>query len=108
MKEIPMTASKYLVVVAGAALAAGAFAGDKDHSMSDRKFDQLDQNQDSVLSKSEVASDATLSVTFASIDADGDGQITRSEYTAYVSERDTSSRSSNDWNTAPDETEEGE
>ncbi|NLG77811.1 MAG: hypothetical protein GX535_16380 [Xanthomonadaceae bacterium] len=61
----------------------------------DQKFDQLDENQDRSLSKSEAAADETLSATFASIDADGDGELSRSEFTAHLAESEGQSES--DW-----------
>ena len=91
-----MTASKYLVLLAGTMLATGAVAGgDKDHSMTsaDQKFDQLDSNQDRSLSKSEAAQDETIAATFASIDADGDGKVSRSEFTAHLAESEGQSES---------------
>ena len=91
-----MTASKYLVLLAGTMLATGAVAGgDKDHSMTsaDQKFDQLDSNQDRSLSKSEAAQDETIAATFASIDADGDGEVSRSEFTAHLAESEGQSES---------------
>jgi hypothetical protein len=96
-----MNASKYLALLAGAMLATGAMAGgDKDMKSTDQKFDQLDRNQDSSLSKSEVASDATLAATFESIDADGDGELSRSEYTAHLSESEGQSRTGGDWSSS--------
>ena len=85
-----MTASKYLALLAGAMLATGAVAGgDKDHSKSaDQKFDQLDSNQDRSISKSEASEDQNLAATFASIAADGDGELSRTEDTAHVSENE--------------------
>lgn len=95
-----MTASKYLALLAGAMLATGAVAGDKDHSMksADQKFDKLDANQDSAISKTEAAKDETLAATFASVDGDGDGQLSRTEFTAHVSDQD--SQSSSDWSSS--------
>ncbi len=95
-----MTASKYLALLAGAMLATGAVAGDKDHSMksSDQKFDRLDSNQDSAISQTEAAKDENLAATFASVDADGDGQLSRTEFTAHLS--DQNSQSSSDWNSS--------
>lgn len=92
-----MTGSKYLVLLAGAMLATGAVAGGDEHSMqsSDRKFDQLDTNQDRSLSKSEASKDETLSATFASIDADGDGEVSRNEYAAHMAESE--GQSNRDW-----------
>ncbi len=95
-----MTASKYLALLAGAMLATGAVAGDKDHSMksADQKFSRLDTNQDSAISKSEASQDEKLSATFASVDADGDGQLSQTEFTAHVA--DSEGQSSGDWSSA--------
>jgi hypothetical protein len=91
-----MTAAKYLVLLAGAMLATGAVAGgDKDMKSAEQKFDQLDKDQDRSLSQSEASEDETLSATFASIDADGDGELSRTEYTAHLSEGE-GQRSSDD------------
>ncbi len=99
-----MTASKYLALLAGAMLATGAVAGgDKDMKSADQKFDRLDSNQDSSISQTEAAKDETLSATFASIDADGDGELSRSEYTAHLSENEGQSRTGGDWSSSSDE-----
>ena len=92
-----MTASKYLALLAGAMLATGAVAGDKDHSMksADQKFDRLDANQDSAISQTEASKDEKLVATFASVDADGDGQLSRKEFTAHLSDQ-----GSGDWSSS--------
>lgn len=66
------------------ALASGsAIAGDKEHkSGSTAQFESLDRNSDQRLSQSEVASDESLSGKFAALDVDGDGYVTKREYTA--------------------------
>ena len=90
-----------LILIAGAALATTAFAGgDKDHSMksADQKFEQLDADRSSTISATEASQDEKLSATFASVDADGDGELTETEYTAHVSEsRDSDS---SDWSSS--------
>lgn len=99
-----MTASKYLALLAGAMLATGAMAGgDKDMKSADQKFDRLDSNQDSSISMSEASNDETLSATFASVDADGDGELSRSEYTAHLSENEGQSRTGGDWTSSSEE-----
>lgn len=97
-----MTAPKYLAILAGGMFAAAALAGGDEPSMSsaDRKFDQLDANQDQALSRSEAAQDETLSAVFASIDSDGDGQLSRAEYAAHISQG--SSSGSRDWSSSSD------
>ena len=96
-----MTAKKYLALLAGAMLATGAVAGgDKDHSMksADQKFDQLDRNQDESISKAEASKDETLTATFASVDSNGDGELSKTEYTAQLSD----SESGSDWTSPSD------
>jgi ABC-type transporter MlaC component len=88
-----MTSSRLLAILAAALLttAAAANAGDKEKSSqhtAQQKFEQLDTDQDRAISQTEAANDDMLSETFASVDADGDGEITRSEYTAQLSDED--------------------
>ena len=78
-----------VALLAGGLLAMTAFAGgDKDHSMksADEKFEQLDSDQSSSISMSEASQDEKLSATFAAVDADGDGELSQTEYTAHLSE----------------------
>lgn len=102
-----MTATKFLAVFAGALLATAASAGgDKDHSMksAEQKFEQLDTNRDQAISKTEASNDSSLAATFASVDADGDGQLSKTEYTAHLSESTTSSgMQDRDWSSTPDQ-----
>jgi hypothetical protein len=101
-----MTARHYLALLAGAMLATGAMAGgDKDHSKSaDQKFEQLDKNKDESISKSEASRDETLSATFASVDSDGDGELSKTEYTAQLGESEGMGDSEGrDW-TSPSDT----
>jgi hypothetical protein len=83
-----MTARHYLALLAGAMLATtGAMAGgDKDMKSADQKFEQLDKNKDESISKTEASRDETLSATFASVDSDGDGELSKTEYTAQLGE----------------------
>lgn len=69
------------------ALAGVQSGNDDDQSMTsmEKKFDQLDRDKDSQLSKSEAQQDETLSAEFASVDQDGDGYISKSEYSARLS-----------------------
>ncbi len=94
--------TKYLALFAGALLATTAAAGgDKDHSMksADQKFERLDQDQSRSISMSEAAKDESLSATFASVDADGDGELSRTEYTAHVAE-DSGESQGEDWSSS--------
>jgi hypothetical protein len=66
------------------ALACGAaIAGDKEHkSGASAQFESLDRNSDQRLSQSEVAGDANVAGKFVALDVDGDGYVTKREYTA--------------------------
>lgn len=85
-----MAAAKYVALcAAGALLASTAMAGDKehkDHSMTsaDAKFQQLDADQDWSISRSEAAGDSEFAAVFASVDADGDGKVSKAEYSAHL------------------------
>ena len=63
-------------------------ADDKDKPMGGEEttFKSLDRNSDQRLSKSEAMGDQMLTDHFAMIDADGDGHLTRREYTAHMKE----------------------
>lgn len=77
---------KKLIVIAGTlALASGmAFAGD---DMSDtKKFEDLDANQDGVITQSEASADENLVAHFNSADANADGYLTPSEFDAVKEE----------------------
>ena len=66
------------------ALASGAaFAGGNERqSGSSAQFEALDRNSDQRLSESEVSTDANVAGKFAALDVDGDGYVTKREYTA--------------------------
>jgi EF hand domain-containing protein len=78
------------------ALAAGsATAGDKDkHGSSPlAQFESLDRNSDQRLSQDEASDDESVSGKFAALDVDGDGYVTKREFTARMKkDRDESSR----------------
>jgi Ca2+-binding EF-hand superfamily protein len=97
-----MAATKYIALIAGAILASTAMAGDKehkDHSMQSAasKFERLDSDQDRSISKSEAASDSELTAVFASVDADGDGKLSQSEYTAHLASKKTPRQSTSSY-----------
>jgi len=70
-------------------VAVTAMAGDEDKSSraADATFKALDRNADERLSQSEVASDQELSQSFASLDTDSDGYLSKREYAAHAKER---------------------
>lgn len=77
---------KKLIAIAGTlALASGmAFAGD---DMDDSKnFEDLDANQDGVITQSEASADQDLVAHFNSADANADGYLTPSEFDAVKDE----------------------
>jgi hypothetical protein len=90
-----MNAIKPLAFVAAALLSTAALAGGDKGSMksADEKFTHLDSNQDSQISKTEAAQDSKLQATFASVDQNSDGYVSKSEYTAQMQDDD-SERSS--------------
>ena len=73
-----------------------AYAGGNDHkSGSTAQFESLDRNSDQRLSQQEAQSDENLSGKFAALDVDGDGYVTKREYTAYM-KKDKSDQSTMD------------
>jgi len=67
------------------ALASGAsFAGGNNERTSGAAaaFESLDRNSDQRLSQTEASADRDVSSKFAALDADGDGYVTKREYTA--------------------------
>ena len=77
---------RLITVIAATLLATTAMAGDKDKDKYDTKatatFESLDKNADSQISKTEAASDKMLSDSFAAADSNGDGYLSKSEFTA--------------------------
>jgi len=68
------------------ALASGAaFAGgNKEHGGSTAQFESLDRNSDQRLSQTEASADRNVSSKFAALDVDGDGFVTKREFTAHM------------------------
>jgi hypothetical protein len=54
----------------------------RDAAASRALFDRLDKNRDGYLTGSELTSAEALSANWISVDRDGDGRISRSEFTA--------------------------
>lgn len=80
---------KLIPVLVASTLAIGAVAADdKDKPMANEEatFKSLDRDIDQRLSKSEAAGDQMLSQHFAMVDADGDGYLTKREYSAHLKE----------------------
>jgi hypothetical protein len=72
--------------------AAAEYAKDKDKpkdlsTATEAKFKSLDRNDDQQLSKSEAREDQTVSTHFASLDLNADGFVSKSEYTAQMSDK---------------------
>jgi hypothetical protein len=82
-----MNVTKSIALLAAALLSTAAIADDKSMKSADQKFDSLDRNKDSAISKTEASKDEMLTVKFASVDTDGDGYVSKAEYTAKLSDR---------------------
>ncbi|HEY0686276.1 MAG TPA: hypothetical protein VGD45_28305 [Steroidobacter sp.] len=83
-----------LVFVASILAITSVMADDKDKSMADEEavFKSLDRDTDQRLSKTEASGDEMLSDHFSMIDADGDGYLTKREYTAHLKEMKSSGK----------------
>jgi EF hand len=66
----------------GGATAPRPSAPARDAASSRAPFDRLDKNKDGYLTGSELTSPEALSANWLSVDRDGDGRISRSEFTA--------------------------
>ncbi|MBW3567038.1 MAG: EF-hand domain-containing protein [Proteobacteria bacterium] len=64
-----------MLVLAGLFSAGMAFANEGDKV----NFDELDQDGDGQLSRTEVAQDSELAAQFSTLDADGDGYLAQTE-----------------------------
>jgi hypothetical protein len=53
----------------------------------EQKFQALDRNEDRQISQSEASKDDKLTATFAAVDTDGDGYLSKSEYTAQLNDK---------------------
>jgi hypothetical protein len=86
-----MNVTRSLVLLAAASLSTAAFADDvgarnKTVRNADQKFRMLDRNEDSQISLDEASKDKQLTATFAAADADGDGYLSKPEFTAQLSD----------------------
>lgn len=68
------------------ALASGAATagGNERQGASTAQFESLDRNSDQRLSQSEAATSENVAGRFAALDVDGDGYVTKREYTAHM------------------------
>ncbi|HEX7013842.1 MAG TPA: hypothetical protein VF161_13890 [Steroidobacteraceae bacterium] len=79
---------RVIAFLASSLLALGAFAGEekeprREESMkTGATFEALDKNADSQISKTEARSDKVLSESFATLDTNGDGYLSRAEFLA--------------------------
>jgi hypothetical protein len=68
----------FIAIIGSALLAAGtAFAGDTSQ---EQTFNELDQNQDGVLTQAEASADSELIAQFAAADTNQDGMLDLTEY----------------------------
>lgn len=79
--------SKILIVSATALLAlTTAYANDDDKRTDDKQasatFKAMDANRDDRLTQNEVSGDPTVAQNFTALDHDGDGYLSKKEYTA--------------------------
>jgi Ca2+-binding EF-hand superfamily protein len=80
-----MSMKMITAVVGTLALASGiAFAGEGEAQKT--AFNDLDQNQDGVITQSEASADQELVAQFATADANQDGYLTPSEFEALEGE----------------------
>jgi hypothetical protein len=87
---IPISA---LAIVLGS---GAAYAGGNEHkSGSTAQFESLDRNSDQRLSQQEAQSDESIAGKFAALDVDGDGYVTKREYSAHM-KKDRSDQSTTD------------
>lgn len=86
---------KFVAIVGGLVLASGAAfaqdAGSLDQSMSgsqgqEKSFNELDENQDGVITQTEASADQNLVAQFQTADANQDGYLTPAEYDTIQSE----------------------
>lgn len=75
---------KLIPLIVLALISGAAMAGDKDKPTRETAatFEALDQNRDQRISQSEAAGDESVAASFAALDADGDGALTKREFKA--------------------------
>jgi Ca2+-binding EF-hand superfamily protein len=70
---------KFVAIIGGLTLASGiALAGDDQGQA--KSFNELDENQDGVVTQTEASSDQNLVAQFQTADANQDGYLTPAEY----------------------------
>jgi Ca2+-binding EF-hand superfamily protein len=76
--------NKLIPLIILALMSGAAIAGDKDKPMRETgaTFETLDQDRDQRISQSEAAGDESVAASFAALDADGDGALTKREFKA--------------------------
>jgi hypothetical protein len=87
-----MNVTRFLALPVAALLSIAAIAedqGDNNKAVRDaqQKFESLDRNEDSQISPKEARKDEKLTATFAAVDADGDGYLSKLEYTAQLHDK---------------------
>ena len=72
---------KFVAIVGGLVLASGvALAGDQSTEGQAKSFNELDENQDGVITQTEASADQNLVAQFQTADANQDGYLTPAEY----------------------------
>ena len=76
---------KFIAIVGGLTLASGiALAGDDEGQM--KSFNELDENQDGVITQTEASADQGLVAQFQTADANQDGYLTPAEFDSVEAE----------------------
>jgi Ca2+-binding EF-hand superfamily protein len=71
---------KFVAIAGGLILASGlAVAGGDEHKQA-KSFNELDENQDGVITQTEASADQTLVAQFQTADANQDGYLTPAEF----------------------------
>jgi len=84
-----MNVPRLLTLPVAALLSIAAIAGnqgdaDKPIKNAQARFESLDRDHDRQISPTEARKDDKLTATFAAVDADGDGYVSKPEYTAQL------------------------
>ena len=87
-----MNLTRSIALISAALLSTATFAGDvggknKPLNNVEQKFQALDRNEDRQISQSEASKDDKLTATFAAVDTDGNGYLSKSEYTAQLNDK---------------------
>ncbi len=75
---------RLMVLIAASMFATASVAADSmDSTKYDKQFSKLDKNHDGKISKDEAKANKTLKKDWSTADADSDGTVTKSEFSAF-------------------------